>query len=69
MMVKSKDTFVPPTIPHLIFEANCMEVSKVQPESWHATMAKLHDLLAQLAIDRANVILGVVVEHNEEGMF
>jgi len=32
-------------------------------------MAKLHDLLAQLAIDRANVILGVVVVHNEERIF
>jgi hypothetical protein len=32
-------------------------------------MAKLHDLLARLAIDRIGVILGVVVVHNEEGMF
>jgi len=32
-------------------------------------MAKLHDLLTWLAIDRASVILGVVVVHNEEGVF
>jgi hypothetical protein len=31
-------------------------------------MAKLHDLLAQLAIDQASVIHGVVVVHNEEGV-
>jgi hypothetical protein len=31
-------------------------------------MAKLHDLLAQPAINRANVILRVVVVHNEEAM-
>jgi hypothetical protein len=46
-----------------------MEVTKVQPKFWHATMAKLHNLPMQLAIDRANVILCVVVVHNEEGIF
>jgi hypothetical protein len=45
VMVKLKDTFVPPVLPHPIFDAICMEVSKVQPKSWHAAMAKLHDLL------------------------
>ncbi len=30
--------------------------------------AKLHDLPAQLAIGRTNVIYGVVVVHNEEGV-
>ncbi len=44
VMVRSKDTFVPLAIPHPIFEANHMEVSKVQLESWHVVMAKLHDL-------------------------
>jgi hypothetical protein len=44
VMVRLKDAFVPPTIPHGVFYVNCMEVSKVQLESWHATMAKLHDL-------------------------
>jgi hypothetical protein len=46
-----------------------MKASKVQPKSWHVAMAKLHDLLAWPTIDWANVILGVVVVHNEEGMF
>jgi hypothetical protein len=46
-----------------------MEVSKVQPKSWHVAMAKLHDLPTHLAIDRTNVIPGVVVVHNEEIMF
>jgi hypothetical protein len=32
VMVKSKDTFVPTIIPHPISEANCIKVSKVQPE-------------------------------------
>jgi hypothetical protein len=32
-------------------------------------MAKLHDLLARLYIDSINVILRVMVVHNEEGMF
>ncbi len=69
MMVKLEDTFVPPIIPHLVFKANYMEVSKVQPKFWHAAIAKFHDLLARLAIDQASVILGVVVVHNEEGVF
>jgi hypothetical protein len=44
-------------------------VSKVQLEFWHAIMAKLHDLLAWPTIDRTNVIHGVVIMQNEEGMF
>ncbi len=43
-----------------------MEVSKVQPESWHVAMAKLHNLLTQLTIDQTNVIPRVVIMHNEE---
>jgi hypothetical protein len=43
-MVRSKDTFVPLAIPHPPFETNHMEVSKVQLESWHVVVAKLHDL-------------------------
>jgi len=36
----------------------------------HVAMAKLHDLLAWPIIDQiANVILGVMVVHDEEGMF
>jgi hypothetical protein len=31
-------------------------------------MAKLHDFLARLTIDQANVIPSIVVVHNEEGM-
>jgi hypothetical protein len=46
VMVRSKDTFVPLIVPHLVFEDNHTKVSKVQHESWHVTMAKLHDLLA-----------------------
>jgi hypothetical protein len=69
VMVKSKDTFVPLTNPHPFFEVNYMEVSKVQPKSWHATMAKLHDIQAQFAFNQTNVIHGVVVVHNEEEMF
>jgi hypothetical protein len=68
VMVRLEDTFVPPTIPHQVSKTNCTKVSKVQLESWHVAMAKLHDLLARLAINRASVILGVVVVHNEEGM-
>jgi hypothetical protein len=68
VMVKLEDTFVPFVIPRPIFEANRMEVSKVQLESWHVAMAKLHDLPTQPTIDRTNVILGVVVMHNEEKM-
>jgi len=68
VMVRSKDTFVLHIVPHPIFEANRMEVLKVQLESWHVVMAKLHDLLAWRTIDRASVILRVVVVHNEEGM-
>ncbi len=69
MMVRSKDTFVPLTVSHLISKANCTKVSKVLLESWHAIMAKPHDLLVRPIIDRANVIPGVVIMHNEEGMF
>jgi hypothetical protein len=46
VMVELNDTFVPLVIPHPISKANYMKVSKVQPKSWHAAMAKFHDLLA-----------------------
>jgi len=36
-------------------------------ESWHVTMAKLHNLLMCHAINRALVVHGVVVVCNEEG--
>ncbi len=68
VMVRSKSTFVPLEIPHPVSKANRMEVPKVQPKSWHVAMAKLHNLLTWLTIDRANVIPRVVVMHNEEGM-
>jgi hypothetical protein len=68
VMVRLEDTFVPSIIPHLVFEANCMEVSEVQLESWHVAMAKLHDLPTWPTIDRASVIPRVVVVHNEEGV-
>jgi hypothetical protein len=68
-MARLKDTLVPPIISHAIFEANFTKVSKVQLESWHVAMAKLHDLLAQPTIDRTSVILCVVVVHNEKGIF
>ncbi len=55
-------------IPHPISDANCIEVSNVQPKFLHVAMAKLHDLLARLAIDRINVIHGVVVVHNKKGV-
>jgi hypothetical protein len=44
VMVRSKDTFVPFAVPHPVPEANHTKVSKVQLESWHVAMAKLHDL-------------------------
>jgi hypothetical protein len=44
-------------------------MSKVQPKSQHVVVAKLHDLPTHIAIDRGNVILGVVVVDNEEGIF
>jgi hypothetical protein len=63
------DIFVPPTSPHIICEANHTKIPKVQPESQHVAMAKLHDLLVRLAIDRINFNLNVMVLHNEEGIF
>jgi hypothetical protein len=70
VMVRLEDIFVLHVVPHLVFKANCSEVTKVQLEFWHVAMAKLHDLLAWLIIDQiANVILGVMVVHDEEGMF
>jgi hypothetical protein len=51
VMVKSEDILVPLAIPHLVFEANHMKVSKIQHKPWHAIMAKLHDLPARSAID------------------
>ncbi len=58
MMVRSKDIFVFLVVPHPISEANRTKVSKVQLESWHVAMAKLHDLPTWLVIDRTNVIPG-----------
>jgi hypothetical protein len=40
VMVRLEDTFVPPVVPHLVFEAHHMKVSKVQPKSWHVAIAK-----------------------------
>jgi hypothetical protein len=69
VMVKSKDTFVPRVVPHLVLEANHLKVTKVQPKCWHMAMAKLHDLAAWPTIDQiTNVILGVMVVHDEEKM-
>ncbi len=68
VMVSLEDTFVPPTIPHPVYEANYMEVSKVQLGSWHVAMAKLHDHPSWPAIDQASGFPRVVVVHNEEGM-
>jgi hypothetical protein len=66
VVVRSKDIFVPPIVPHIVYEANCTtKVSKVQPESWHVGMAKLHDFLMQPTIDQTSVIFCVVVVHNE----
>jgi hypothetical protein len=70
VMVKLEDTFVLHAIPHQVYEVNRLEVTRVRLESWHAIVAKLHDLLTWPTIDRiANVILGVMVVHDEEGMF
>ncbi len=69
VMVRSENTFVLSIVPHLVFEANRMKVSKVQFESWHANVAKLHDLPTPPIIDRASVIPRVMVMHNEKGMF
>jgi hypothetical protein len=44
-------------------------MSKVQPESWHAIVAKFHDLPAWPIINRTSVIFGVVIVHNEEIVF
>jgi len=66
VVVRLKDIFVPFTFPQQAFKTNPMEVSNVQPKSWHATVAKLHNLPKQLIIDWANVIISVVVVHNEE---
>ncbi len=70
VVVRLKDTFVPPIIPHLVSKGNrTMEVFKVQLESWHAVVAKLHDLPTWPTIDQTNVIPSVVFMHNEEGIF
>jgi hypothetical protein len=45
-----------------------MEVSKVEPKSWHAIVVKFHDLLEHATIDQINVTPRVVVVHDEEGM-
>jgi len=69
VMARLKDTLVLPIIFHAIFEANFTKVSKVQLQSWHVAMVKLHDLLAWPTIDQTSVIFCVVVVHNEKGIF
>jgi hypothetical protein len=69
VMVRSKNIFVILVVPHLVSKTNHIEVSKVQLEYWHATMAKLHDLRARLAIDKTNVIPKVIIVDNEKGVF
>jgi hypothetical protein len=70
VVVRLKNIFVPPIIPHPIFKANCtMEVFKVQLESWHVVVAKLHDLPTWPTIDQSNVIPRVLFVHNEKGFF
>ncbi len=44
-VVFKMDIFVPPTSPHIVCEANHSKIPKVQPESQHVAMVKLHDLL------------------------
>jgi len=68
VMVRSEDIFVPFIIPHLVSKANYTKVSKVQPQSWHVAMAKLHDFPTWPTIDRTGAILGVMVMHDEEGV-
>ncbi len=52
VVVRSEDAFIPLVIPHPIFEVNrTMEVSKVQPKSWHVVVAKLYDLPVRPTID------------------
>jgi hypothetical protein len=36
---------------------------------WHATITKLHELLAQPSVNRASKLPSVVVVHNEDGIF
>jgi hypothetical protein len=69
VMVRSKNIFVILVVPHLVSKTNHIEVSKVQLEYWHVTMAKLHDLQARLAIDQTNVIPKVIIVDNEKGVF
>ncbi len=68
VMVRLEDIFLPLEVPFPDSEANCTKVSKVQLEFWHVAMAKLHNLLTWPTIDRANVIHGFMVVHNEEGV-
>jgi hypothetical protein len=68
VMVRLEDIFVPLAIPRPISKVNRMEVSKVQLEFWHVAMTKLHDFPTRPTINQTNVILGVVVVHNEERM-
>jgi hypothetical protein len=51
VVVRSEDISVPFTFPQQGFETNPIEVSKVQPKSWHAAMVEFHNLSMQLAID------------------
>jgi hypothetical protein len=44
VMVRLEDIFMPHAVPHPIFKANYMELSKVQLEFWHVVVAKLHGL-------------------------
>ncbi len=51
VVFRMEDIYVPPTSPHLVFEANHTKIPKVQPKSQHAIVAKLHDVLVRLTID------------------
>jgi len=51
VVVRSEDISVPFTFPQQSYETNPIEVSKVQPKSWHAAMVEFHNLSMQLAID------------------
>jgi hypothetical protein len=43
VVFRMEDIFVPPTSPHVVCEINHIKIPKVQPESQHVVMAKLHD--------------------------
>jgi hypothetical protein len=45
VVFRMEDIIVPPTSPHLVCEAKHIKIPKVQLESQHVAVAKLHDLL------------------------